>query len=418
MERQEVTEGEIELCYRLGEVGEHCAYSAEVNLYKDVPGVPEADVEVLYSEFREIARTFNIVLPEQLPHRYETIHKQLLDVGVRFQDKNKHLRIAFRLGMLLENLRLQLILCSFEKFGKKFFPDAGNVVESIAEDLQLMADEKGVDISEELRTLANRETELLDFVDIKRLKLKLKMKLCSLATNESMTSTKRSAIDPTRMISNDYWVISLVRLPDRGNSEHAFLVLEAKTGTTSKIWFIDFVAAQDADLFLPGIQDGKVRIEIFQSEEAASLSTELLFQCRKTLMDVRRNDRLLYSSWPIPKPTAEVFLQNVEARQERPPKYNILGDSMLAGSSATSSSKAIGHNCFTFAKKMLLDLNDPYIQLPADKIGEWVFSATSRFLVDPMFERHKWQGTRFPIAMLFVFLAGMAVSYIILKLLP
>ena len=416
MEKEEVTEGEIQLCYQLGGVGQHCATNAERNLLKG-PDAPESDVEVLYSEFREIAQRFNIVLPEQLPKgysdQYKTVSKQLLDVCVHFQDKNKHLRIALRSGILLESLQYLIFTFKFVNVGEKMKQGLAKLMERITDELQLLAEEKGVDISEELGTVANRETEFVEFIDIRRLIMKLKMKLCSLATNEPMTSTKRSAIDSTRMISDDYWVISLVRLPDRGNSEHAFLVLEAKTGTTLKIWFIDFVARKETDLFLPGIRDGRVRIKIIQAEGTAASSSELLFQCQEKLMNVRPNERLLHSSWPISKSNAEVFLENVEAQREKPPKYNILGNSKA---SAVPSCDDAGHNCFTFARKMLHDLKDPYVKLPADELKEWVYSATSRFLRDPILERHKWQMTRFPVV--FAFLVGLAVCYIILKVLP
>ena len=286
----------------------------------------------------------------------------------------------------------------------------------IACDLQDMAMAKGVDVDEELRKIVNCETELLHRIHINRVLFDLKRKFCSLPTNEEIIPTKQSEVDPTREISNESWVVSLVRLPDKGNNEHAFLVLEGKVGTTSKIWFIDFVAAQVTDMLLPGIRDGKVRTDNFSQEGTAGSSNKLLFKCQKPLMDVQPGDRLLYASWPIPKRTAEILLQNVNAQQKKPPKYSIFGDSILAGSSAASMSKDTGHNCFTFARKMLLDLDVPYIELPSDKLGDWIISATSRSLVDAQFERHKRQMSRFP--MLFAFLVGLVVSYIILKLLP
>lgn len=89
------------------------------------------------------------------------------------------------------------------------------------------------------------------------------------------------------MISNECWVISL--------------------DITSKMWFFDFVAAQETDLLLPGIRDGKVSIKNIQSEAMVDSLNELLFQCQTTLMDVRRSERLLYSSWPISRSKADFF---------------------------------------------------------------------------------------------------------------
>jgi hypothetical protein len=43
---------------------------------------------------------------------------------------------------------------------------------------------------------------------------------------------KRNEMNPTRIITDEHWAISLVRLPDKSNDngEHAFLDLEGITG--------------------------------------------------------------------------------------------------------------------------------------------------------------------------------------------
>ena len=87
---------------------------------------------------------------------------------------------------------------------------------------------------------------------------------------------------------------------------------------------------------------------------------------------------------------------------------------MLAGSSARSSSNPNGHNCFTFAKMMLRDLNDPFVELPEDGLETWIGSATSRYLVDKQLISRKWYKS--PIFLLsFGFLTGIIVAYFLLK---
>jgi hypothetical protein len=223
---------------------------------------------------------------------------------------------------------------------------------------------------------------------------------------------KRSEIDPTRFITKDYWTISLVRLPDASTDEHAFLVLEGIEGDTSMIWFADFVANDTFDLVLPGIRDGKVRT--YYGESVGSCS-KLLFTCPRQMMQIRTGDCLLYSTWPIFKPTARMLIKNIEKQKEKPPKYNVLGNSALAASSAASSRNRTGHNCFTFAREMLCDLNDEYINLPEDTLGTWIYSATSRFLVDKQFNNRWWKASRF--FLMFTFLAGVASAYVCPKLL-
>lgn len=93
--------------------------------------------------------------------------------------------------------------------------------------------------------------------------------------------------------------------------------------------------------------------------------------------------RLLLTTWLITKTTAETLVLDIEAQQKIPSEYNVLGNrSVLALSSAKSKSNFIGHNCFTFAKMMLLNLKYAFIQMPEDRIETWICSATSRFLVD------------------------------------
>ena len=193
---------------------------------------------------------------------------------------------------------------------------------------------------------------------------------------------QRSEIDPTLIITDEFWAISLVRLPDSNNDQHAFLVLEGQTDNMSMIWFADFVANNRCDALSPGLREGKVRIDYHESEEVASSSGKLLFLCEKEMMKIRQSDRLLYSTWQISESTAKTLIQNIETQKENPPKYNFIGNSALAASSATLSSNSTGHNCFTFARMMLHDLNHKNIQIPQDKLADWVCSVTSRFLID------------------------------------
>lgn len=216
----------------------------------------------------------------------------------------------------------------------------------------------------------------------------------------SQGEQKRSEVDLTRFITNDYWVVSLVRLPDKSkvNDEHAFLVLEGKTDDKYMIWFIDFVSDGVLDLLLPGIRNGKVRMDHYESNDQ---SKKLLFQGRRTMMDIKKGDRLLYKSWPIPEATAEELKKNIEKEIKEPPKFNIMGNS--------SSIKPIGHNCFTFARTMLHDLNDKYIKVTEDSVTKWKYSATSRVLVDVDFV---YQRKDVCVIVCIAFLAGVAAVFI------
>ena len=222
---------------------------------------------------------------------------------------------------------------------------------------------------------------------------------------------KHSEIDPTRIITDEFWAISLVRLPDSSNVQHAFLVLEGETDNKSMIWFADFVAKKKYDILSAGLQDGKVRIDYHDSQEVASSSSKLLVLCEKQMMNIRQSDRLLYSTWQISESTAKTLKQNIETQKKKPPKYNILGNTALAASSASLSSNTTGHNCFTFARMMLHDLNDENIQIPQDKLADWVFSATSRFLVDNQSNGRLW----FVGSVLVALLVGVVIGILLQK---
>ena len=53
------------------------------------------------------------------------------------------------------------------------------------------------------------------------------------------------------------------------------------------IWFADFVANDASDLLRPGMRGGKVRMDHFESDSSVVvLSSELLFKCRRQMMEI------------------------------------------------------------------------------------------------------------------------------------
>ena len=412
----------------------------------------EKTVEELIYELAECAMVlwFSRLSTTDLPfsffrENYDFFKTRALKLGVELPDLTEDaLSQQFLLDQITnvkEHINLnktlaisQLYECSFTaslfilnmSAGKKY-RQKPRAAPSNLHNLITTARETGVDIGdeleEELKDICDNYMNLKFDQDLDHISVKLKKKVCglgseisnpSLQLEPSSTVHKRSEVDPTRLITDECWTVSLVRLPDRSNSEHAFIVLEGKTGRKSKIWFADFVAVHWFDAVKPGTEEGKVRMESYESVAVAdrTSSSRLLFKCQKRMMDVRASDRLLFCTWLIAKSGAENLIRMIEAQQKRPPKYHILGDSsVLAGSSATSSSNSTGHNCFTFAKMMLRELNDTYIELPEDGLETWIGSATSRYLVDKQQLRsRKWYET--PSFVLIVgFLAGLVVAY-------
>jgi hypothetical protein len=196
---------------------------------------------------------------------------------------------------------------------------------------------------------------------------------------------KKSKLDRSRNITDDGWVLSLVRKADGSHPEHAFLVLEGRQKMESIIWFIDFVG----NPILSGIKAGKVRVHKLVSHVT---DDSMIYRCDREMMDIRASDRVLSQSWGISSESAQLLLSNIETSKENPPKFNILGHkSVFAGSTGVTSKKEVGHNCFTWAKMQIRSINDSGISLPEQSIKSWVYSATSHFLEDPTFSPFWYQ---------------------------
>lgn len=309
-------------------------------------------------------------------------------------------RFVFDVCKILKNAKREL------NPGHELLIAIDHVAKSILNDAEILDVDKS-----QLESILDRRYALS--LDESNLKRKLKILLCGgRISSTTQNEVKRSKVDTTRVITDGCWCVSLVRLPDR-NAQHAFLVLEGKEGTKSMIWFTDFVAKEWFDTLRPGTQDGMVRIKHFESKESED---KLLFKCKSTLMDVGASDRLLFSSWLITKSTARRLIENIEKQANTPPKYHVLGDNSVAAlSSGKSSSNPTGHNCFTFAKKMLRDLDDVHIQLPEDSLETWLFSATSRYLTDKRLLNRKWY-EKPGYQMMAAFILGIVVAVALLKI--
>jgi hypothetical protein len=365
----------------------------------------ESPSRSMYVDFQGSASKLGMDLPDQ--PRKQTTSKPEMDEFLRDQTdnvsrfvakhKSQYIRDMYEVGNGVQSLvfAIDLFQTDQEKrdVAMERLNSSINTIEKTAKNL-------GIDISEEL-SKANKPGQLKG-KEVDKLRLQLMMKFCTRQQDEK----KRSEIDPTRIITNDYWVISLVRLPDTSTNEHTFLVLEGKTCNKSMIWFADFVANDTLDLLRPGIRSGKVRMHYHESEAVVDSSSKLLFRCCASMMEISKGDRLLYSTWSIPKSTAKIFIQNIETWRNKPPKFNSLGNTEMASS---GSSRFIGHNSFTFARIMLRNLNDEYIEIPQDTLGKWIVSATHRTLQDKLLDKQWLDRLRFILSLFAILGLGIVV---------
>lgn len=192
-------------------------------------------------------------------------------------------------------------------------------------------------------------------------------------------------------ITDETWVVSLARLPKTKNHQHAFIVLEGKENGIYKIWFIDLVRdIKGENLYgLKGL--GKIR-QLFHTCD--SNNKGLLFSCNLKMMSIRKGDQIFYSSWSLGKNQADMLLDSVKIDFEKNdlPKEQRIKFHMFGKGNITtwSSSSADGHNCFTWAREKLRELEHKEINasLQSDLFDVWIAAATNRCLKDPADNRY------------------------------
>jgi hypothetical protein len=176
--------------------------------------------------------------------------------------------------------------------------------------------------------------------------------------------TRLSEINQTYKIISDNWVLSLARKLEGAHQQHAFFILEGIEDNKAVIWFMDLVG----NPLLPNLQNAKIRIYTFSAESHNELkTTPLLYRCTRKMMDLTPNEQIACKTWYIAKEDAVNLISDIKKDKDNPPKFNILGEgSLLTGSSAYSSSTDRGHNCFTYAKEKINNLNCESVKLTCE----------------------------------------------------
>lgn len=178
--------------------------------------------------------------------------------------------------------------------------------------------------------------------------------------------TRKSEINTTFVIKKEEWVISLVRKAD-SLSQHAFLVLEAIEQGKATIYFMDFIG-RNWTTSLPNSDIGSVRYKSYSEPQ----DKPLIFCCESKMMDLKQGSSISSRSWYINSDDALLLLQSIQAERGKEFPFNILGkQSILTASSATSSSKESGHNCFTWAREKLHSVKDDSIKVQGSNAVEF-----------------------------------------------
>jgi len=174
-----------------------------------------------------------------------------------------------------------------------------------------------------------------------------------------MLEAYRSFLDKNKWVYPN-WVVSLVAKPRGRNPEHAFILVEGLTPEGNVcIRRYDFVVGdnneEDSVVTLVKRRAGCVVIK--ETLGAQAEYDEAKYQryfWANILKDIEQAQGCSGASWIITAEQAEALDAAVRADHITPPDYQISGD---AGFLAASSSQS-GHNCYTWSRKKLLDLND------------------------------------------------------------
>lgn len=182
--------------------------------------------------------------------------------------------------------------------------------------------------------------------------------------------TRNSEINKAYEIIESKWVLTLTRKTQGAHPQHAFFILEGIEDEQAVVWFMDLVGPGMA-AYLPNIKDANVRIETFKEPSEDDLKIKpLVYRCGRKMMDLRERDTIAPLHWAISKEDAGRLIEAITKDKKNPPVFNIFGkESLITASSAQSSSKERGHNCFTYAKEKIRDLDVSMIKIECDSMA-------------------------------------------------
>ena len=184
-----------------------------IHLSQDPP-LPEtlANLKLNYFRLQAIATRLKIELPDQPDEdktaaceRKQFFYDQLVYVDECIRRKRKKHKDIFCSGMMVESFITGLLLCepgNQAVLGSNFL-DLKKIRKPCEEGLQAIAKENGEDISEEI-AMANAWVEgKCENKDVFEsvMRSQLQKKLCKL---RKQPEKKRSEVDPTRIITNNY----------------------------------------------------------------------------------------------------------------------------------------------------------------------------------------------------------------------
>jgi hypothetical protein len=172
-----------------------------------------------------------------------------------------------------------------------------------------------------------------------------------------------SIIDEKKMVSQDEWLVALLRKQTKGKEEIAFLLVEGRTED-------DQILLRRYEFFECPNERGKgllsVRPEVIASPEQAP---------SVLLGDFLQGDAFNGIAWLLRVDKANQLHQLIEADKQVELPYQREGNRYLIHQSISSS----GHNSFTWAREKLEALQEPHIVIP-NKLTDFIAAHASFYI--------------------------------------
>lgn len=181
-----------------------------------------------------------------------------------------------------------------------------------------------------------------------------------------MLKQTTSIVDRSRSIYEDQWVVSLVAKPQGRNPEHSILLIEGIVADKCIFRRYDYVVGEPVEpkagaanlVNLIKRKKGLVVIKEKECDFSDPLDERKQFFWAMIMKDQSMDEGCEGLSWALTDAQAEALHQAAIESQNNPPDYQISGNHSFFASSSSQT----GHNCYTWARKLLIDLNHPDIK--------------------------------------------------------
>lgn len=167
-------------------------------------------------------------------------------------------------------------------------------------------------------------------------------------------------------VSNKLSVVAIMRTINSTNPEHAFLII------------LSLDDVMRVELVINNDDSGFARIKS-NGETINNPNEQNIKKVSRDLVNSLFTKNWEYLAWNINKSEFSTLIAAIERDKKFPPRYNMRGDRTLKLTNSQSLENA--HNCFTWARKKLLDLNKQEIsrELHPEKI-DWIAAVPSYYL--------------------------------------